>query len=132
VCNAFLERWSVDSEVETRVAILHSLLSSRILKDRPTVFLDLLAEGLNDYTTTARGDEGSLVRFQTLKAIAVLWGDIGHPTGQADWVEASVRKLIFNILRLSAEKLDRVRRVAKDVVALLMSERWVSFFLFPE
>ncbi|KAF3072537.1 Tubulin-specific chaperone D [Trichoderma lentiforme] len=122
VCNAFLERWIVDTEVETRVAILHSLLSSRILKDRPTVFLDLLAEGLNDYTTTARGDEGSLVRFQTLKAIAVLWGDIGHPTTQADWVEASVRKLIYNIMRLSAEKLDRVRRVAKDVVALLMSE----------
>ncbi|UKZ47271.1 hypothetical protein TrVGV298_001488 [Trichoderma virens] len=126
VCAAFLERWSVDSEVETRVAILHSLLSSRILKDRPTVFLDLLAEGLNDYTTTARGDEGSLVRFQTLKAIAVLWGDIGHPTTQADWVEASVRKLIYNILRLSAEKLDRVRRVAKDVIALLMSESSVD------
>ncbi|KAL6698164.1 tubulin folding cofactor D C terminal domain-containing protein [Trichoderma pleuroticola] len=126
VCNAFLERWSVDSEVETRVAILHSLLSSRILKDRPTVFLDLLAEGLNDYTTTARGDEGSLVRFQTLKAIAVLWGDVGHPTTRADWVEASVRKLIYNILRLSAEKLDRVRRVAKDVVALLMSESSVD------
>ncbi|KAL7937971.1 tubulin folding cofactor D C terminal domain-containing protein [Trichoderma chlorosporum] len=126
VCSAFLERWSVDSEIETRIAILHSLLNSRILKDRPTVFLDLLAEGLNDYTTTARGDEGSLVRFQTLKAIAVLWGDIGHPTTQADWVEASVRKLIYNILRLSAEKLDRVRRVAKDVIALLMSENSVD------
>ncbi|KAM0249211.1 hypothetical protein ACHAQJ_009117 [Trichoderma viride] len=123
VCAAFLERWSVDSEVETRVSILHSLLSGRILRDRPTVFLNLLADGLNDYTTTARGDEGSLVRFQTLKAIKVLWGDIGRPAAQADWIEASVRKLIHNILRLSAEKLDRVRRVAKDVVALLMTEK---------
>lgn len=124
VCAAFLERWRVDAEVDTRVAILQSLLSSRILRDRPTVFLDLLAEGLNDYTTTARGDEGSLVRFQTLKAITVLWADIGHPdaTTRADWIEASVRTLIYNILRLSAEKLDRVRRVAKDVVALLMRE----------
>ncbi|KAH6607576.1 tubulin cofactor d [Trichoderma cornu-damae] len=122
VCAAFLERWRVDGEVETRVAILHSLLSSRILRDRPTAFLDLLAEGLDDYTTTARGDEGSLVRFQALKAITVLWGGIGHATTRADWEETSVRKLIYNILRLSAEKLDRVRRVAKDVVALLMAE----------
>ncbi|TFB03782.1 Tubulin-specific chaperone D [Trichoderma ghanense] len=122
VSSAFLERWRVDSEVETRVAILHSLLSSRILKDRPTVFLNLLAEGLNDYTTTARGDEGSLVRFQTLKAIHVLWEDIGDSTTRMNWVDVSVRKLIYNILRLSAEKLDRVRRVAKDVVALLMTE----------
>ncbi|KAL7899370.1 tubulin folding cofactor D C terminal domain-containing protein [Trichoderma sp. SZMC 28014] len=122
VCAAFLERWSVDSAIETRVSILHSLLSSRILSDKPTVFLDLLADGLNDYTTTARGDEGSLVRFQTLKAIAVLWGDIGRPAIHGDWVAASVRKLIHNILRLSAEKLDRVRRVAKDVIALLMNE----------
>ncbi|RFU77849.1 tubulin cofactor d [Trichoderma arundinaceum] len=126
VCSAFLKRWSVDTEVETRVAVLHSLLSSRILRDRPTVFLDLLAEGLNDYTTTARGDEGSLVRFQTLKAIKVLWGEIGHPAAQADWIETSVRKLINNVLRLSAEKLDRVRRVAKDVVALLMTEHHVD------
>ncbi|KAL6881200.1 tubulin cofactor D [Trichoderma novae-zelandiae] len=122
VSAAFLERWRVDNGIETRVAILHSLLSSRILKDRPTVFLDLLAEGLNDYTTTARGDEGSLVRFQTLKAIHVLWGDVGDTTTRAHWVEVSVRKLIYNILRLSAEKLDRVRRVAKDVVALLMTD----------
>ncbi|KAL7789058.1 tubulin folding cofactor D C terminal domain-containing protein [Trichoderma ceciliae] len=126
VCAAFLERWRVDGEIETRVAILHSLLSSRILRDRPTVFLDLLADGLNDYTTTARGDEGSLVRFQTLKAIKVLWGEIGQPTAQADWIEASVRKLIYSILRLSAEKLDRVRRVAKDVVALLMTDNHVD------
>ncbi|EHK43261.1 hypothetical protein TRIATDRAFT_130872 [Trichoderma atroviride IMI 206040] len=121
-CAAFLERWSVDGEIGTRVSILQSLLSSRILSDKPAVFLDLLADGLNDYTTTARGDEGSLVRFQTLKAIAVLWGDIGRPAAQGDWVAASVRKLIHNILRLSAEKLDRVRRVAKDVIALLMNE----------
>ncbi|PTB70736.1 tubulin cofactor D [Trichoderma citrinoviride] len=122
VSAAFLDRWKVDSEIETRVAILQSLLSSRILKDRPTLFLDLLAEGLNDYTTTARGDEGSLVRFQTLKAINVLWEDIGDATTWADWAEVSVRKLIYYVLRLSAEKLDRVRRVAKDVVALLMTE----------
>ncbi|KAL7823045.1 tubulin cofactor D [Trichoderma gracile] len=122
VSSAFLERWRVDSAVETRVAILHSLLSSRILKDRPTVFLNLLAEGLNDYTTTARGDEGSLVRFQTLKAIHVLWEDIGDSGVQTNWMEMSIRKLIYNVLRLSAEKLDRVRGVAKEVVALLMTE----------
>ncbi|KAK5998630.1 Tubulin-specific chaperone D-like protein [Cladobotryum mycophilum] len=127
VCKAFLDRWNTDKEIETRVALLQSILRSRILKDKPTVFLDLLEDGLNNYTVTARGDEGSLVRVQTLKAIKVLWTDIGASSDE-QWVGASVQKLIYSILRLSAEKLDRVRREAKDVVALLLSESHVERF----
>lgn len=126
-CAAFLERWGADTEIETRVAILQSLIRSRILKDKPSVFLDLLANGLNDYTTTARGDVGSQVRVQALKAIAILWQDISESDarGEKSWVEDSVQKLVHSTLRLAAEKLDRVRREAQAVVALIMKKEYV-------
>ncbi|KOS18367.1 Tubulin-specific chaperone D [Escovopsis weberi] len=119
VCRAFLQRWDADKDIETRVALLQSLVRGRMLRDRPRVFLDLLEEGLNNYTTTARGDEGSLVRVQALRAVQVLWADLAR---EPTWAAMSVRKLLFSVLRLSAEKLDRVRREAKEVVALLLTD----------
>lgn len=120
VCGALLGRWAADQEVETRVAILQSLARSHILSDKPLVFLDVLADGLNDYTTTARGDVGSLVRLQALKAVQVLWQDIRKPAGEVPWVEASLKALFYSVLRLSAEKLDRVRPEAQVALSLAM------------
>ncbi|RSM01454.1 hypothetical protein CEP52_008543 [Fusarium oligoseptatum] len=93
---ALLERWEWDTEVESRVAILQSLTQSRILRDKPMIFLDLIAEGLNDYTTNARGDVGSH---------GILFGPF-----------------FFSTLRLSAEKLDRVRPEAQAAIALVLKE----------
>lgn len=122
VSDTILGRWSVDQDVETRVAILQALTRSRVLHDKPLVFLDLLADGLNDYTTTARGDVGSHVRVQALKAVNALWQYINE-TGNADgWVEKSVKVLFFDTLRLAAEKLDRIRPEAQAAIALLLSK----------
>ncbi|KAH6895618.1 tubulin folding cofactor D C terminal-domain-containing protein [Thelonectria olida] len=119
---AILERWNWDKEVDTRVAILQSLTQSRILHDKPMEFLGLIADGLNDYTTNARGDVGSHVRVQALRAVRTLWNKLSEMVTKDEWVEASVRALFFSTLRLSAEKLDRVRPEAQAAVALALKE----------
>ena len=119
VCAAFLERWSSDSTIETRVSILQSLVRSQLLLSKLEVFLDLLADGLNDYTTTARGDEGSHVRVQALRAVKGVW-ELSREA-----MQASAGRLLPSILRLSTEKLDRVRPEAQAVVSLVMTPKYV-------
>ncbi|KAF5022270.1 hypothetical protein F66182_5709 [Fusarium sp. NRRL 66182] len=119
---AILERWAWDNEVETRVAILQSLTQSSVLHNKPWAFLQLITEGLNDYTTNARGDVGSHVRVQALKAVRALWNKVDEAVAQNEWGEASVQALFFSALRLSAEKLDRVRPEAQAAVALVLQE----------
>ena len=121
VCEAILGRWSEDTEVETRVAILQALTRNRILHDRPLDFLGVLSDGLNDYTTTARGDVGSHVRVQALRAVKELWGGIGDAPNDAGWMDESVRALFYSVLRLSAEKLDRIRPEAQAALSLTLT-----------
>lgn len=120
VCDALLQRWAADPDVETRIAILQSLTRSQVLVDRPLVFLGLLSDGLNDYTTTARGDIGSLVRMQALRAVRVLWQSVEGSNKDTPWFEESIRVLFYSTLRLSAEKLDRVRPEAQVAISILM------------
>lgn len=124
VSEAFLARWIADRQVETRVSILQSLIRARVLVTKPLSFLPLLLDGLNDYTINARGDVGSQVRIQALKATQVLWEGIGETTGTEDWVVQSVEKLFYRILRLSVEKLDRVRPEAQAVLSLVIQKRY--------
>ncbi|KAF4126635.1 tubulin-specific chaperone D [Geosmithia morbida] len=125
-CRALNRRWAVDDEVDTRVAILQALTRSRLLRDKPLVFLGVLSDGLNDYTTTARGDVGSHVRVQALKAVATLWGDDMRSKGE--WVGESVRALFYSTLRLSAEKLDRIRPEAQIAVSLVLDKEHTTAF----
>jgi hypothetical protein len=128
VSEAFLARWISDRQVETRVAILQSLIRARVLQNKPIEFLTLLVEGLNDYTTNARGDVGSQVRVQALKAAQGLWEGVGGVHNEDEWVVQSVQKLFYLTLCLSAEKLDRVRPEAQAALALLMREDEASVF----
>ncbi|KAH7179436.1 armadillo-type protein [Fusarium flagelliforme] len=125
-CQALLGRWAWDTEVDTRVAILQSLTQSSVLHNKPLTFLQLIAEGLNDYTTNARGDIGSHVRVHALRAVRTLWGKLDEVIDESEWAETSVRTLFFSALRLSAEKLDRVRPEAQTAVALILEERYVK------
>jgi len=118
VCDALLGRWAEDPDVETRVSILQALTRSQILQDNPLVFLDLIHDGLNDYTTTARGDVGSHVRVQALRAVRVLWKRLPGADDADEDLDASVKRLAYSVLRLSAEKLDRVRAEAQLALAL--------------
>ncbi|KAM5358224.1 hypothetical protein ACJZ2D_015479 [Fusarium nematophilum] len=125
---AILERWAWDDEVETRVAILQSLTQSSVLQNNPETFLGLITEGLNDYTTNARGDVGSHVRVQALRAVRALWSNLQEEARHGEWLEASVRALFFSALRLSAEKLDRVRPEAQAAVTLVLQKGYSKQF----
>ncbi|KAF9765274.1 hypothetical protein IL306_002448 [Fusarium sp. DS 682] len=121
-CQAILERWAWDSEIETRVAILQSLTQSSVLHNKPMIFLQMIAEGLNDYTTNARGDIGSHARVHALRAVKALWSKFGDDVVQGEWEGASLRALVFSVLRLSAEKLDRVRPEAQAAITLVLKD----------
>ncbi|KAF4823635.1 Tubulin-specific chaperone D [Colletotrichum siamense] len=129
VCNTVLARWAGDNDIDTRVAILQSLSQSVLLRDRAPVLLDLLAEGLNDYTTNARGDVGSHVRLEALRATKSLWKLAFAPeTTEVEWLPEAVSKLFLRILRLAAEKLDRVRTEAHAVLALTLDPSFAPTF----
>ncbi|KAL0471618.1 tubulin folding cofactor D C terminal domain-containing protein [Neurospora intermedia] len=118
MCSAFVERWKDDNDIETRVSILSSLSRSDILRENVDTFLELIAAGLDDYTTNARGDVGSLVRLQAIKATKFLWESLDRlPTNEAARV---VSALFLRILRLAAEKLDKVRAEAQTALALVL------------
>ncbi|KID92154.1 beta-tubulin cofactor d [Metarhizium guizhouense ARSEF 977] len=121
-CQALLDRWAKDDDIDMRVTLLQSLVRSRLLRAQANVFLSLLVDGLNDYTTNARGDVGSHTRVQALRAVWKLWGDEASPDAKSDVMNTSARELFPCILRLAAEKLDRVRPEAQAVVALMMKE----------
>ncbi|KAH0597317.1 hypothetical protein MHUMG1_04694 [Metarhizium humberi] len=128
-CQALLDRWAKDDDIDMRVTLLQSLVRSRLLRARASVFLSLLVDGLNDYTTNARGDVGSHTRVQALRAVWKLWGDEASPDAESDVMNKSARELFPCILRLAAEKLDRVRPEAQAVVALMMKESDSESFL---
>lgn len=116
-----ISRWTQDSDVETRVAILQSLVGRLILKERASDFLNIISDGLDDYTTNARGDIGSHVRLEAIKATKTLWEAKGDD-------KQVVSTLFPHILRLAAEKLDRVRVEAQSTLALLLHPSCVKPF----
>jgi hypothetical protein len=117
ICDAITERWRNDVWTDTRACILQSLTGSDLLKQNTEVFLELVAEGLDDYTTTAQGDVGSHVRFQAIRATKSLWETLGEDSaGKLQLVKG----LFLRILRLAAEKLDRVRAEAQAALAVVL------------
>ncbi|KAF1846786.1 uncharacterized protein K460DRAFT_417805 [Cucurbitaria berberidis CBS 394.84] len=62
---------------------------------------------LNDYTITERGDVGSLVRLEALNTVSTAWDtDILRDTN------GSSQHIYADVLRLSLEKLDKIRSKA--------------------
>ncbi|KAK0712255.1 tubulin folding cofactor D C terminal-domain-containing protein [Apiosordaria backusii] len=125
ICDSFVERWNTDPYTDVHVAVLQSLTRSNsksgLLRDNTDIFLPLIAEGLDDYTTTAQGDVGSMVRFQAIRATKALWTE--SPSGPL------VEGLILRILRLAAEKLDRVRAEAQVALSLILKPEYKTPFL---
>lgn len=121
ICDAITERWRTDMSTDTRVCIIQSLTGSDLLWQNTDVFLPLVTEGLNDYFTNARGDVGSLVRFEAIRATKSLWERLGEESD--DKVAPLVSGLFLCILRLAAEKLDRVRAEAQAALAVALRQR---------
>ncbi|KAF4592456.1 beta-tubulin cofactor d [Ophiocordyceps camponoti-floridani] len=131
ICEALVARWEVEDDIDTKVALLASLVSSRVVEARPQWFVGLLEQGLGDYTTNARGDVGSHVRVEALRALRALWKrPLGDDEDGKTEVMASLGKLLPRVLSLAAERLDRVRPEAQAALALALersqAERLVS------
>lgn len=119
-CEALLERWAQDPDVEVRVAILQSLIGTDVLRQNVDQLLGLISEGLNDYWTNARGDVGSHVRLQAIRATKYLWESARNHALGSSGAEKTVASLLLPILRLASEKLDRVRVEAQATLALAL------------
>lgn len=83
--------------------------SAADVKDRIASALHI---AMNDYTVTERGDVGSLVRLEALNAVRTA-GQAGLFRNQA--TEADLQ-IYSDVLRLSLEKLDKVRARAAAII----------------
>jgi tubulin-specific chaperone D len=125
ICNAILHRWQATSDIESKVIILQCLTRGSLLDSHASRFIKIIAESLDDYTTDGRGDIGSLVRAEALKAARIAfrsipWDDIKDENdGSEPWFRQldTFSTLYGKVLRLSAEKLDRVRIEAQQTLA---------------
>jgi tubulin-specific chaperone D len=120
------KRWSDFHEIEIRATILSCLADSSALHSHTADFVDMIGEGLDDYTTNARGDVGSLVRIEATKAAGAIWAD--HASLN-DAEKDAFNKLFGKILRAAAEKLDRVRIEGQKAVAFALNERPLAYGL---
>ncbi|KAG0649301.1 Tubulin-folding cofactor D [Hyphodiscus hymeniophilus] len=124
IMQAARTRWNLGHDIESRVAILQNLASSGACLSNLSQVTDMISEGLDDYTTDARGDVGSLVRTEALKAAAKVW--------KAMYEVAHEKLLLFDrlfpkVLRLAAEKLDKVRSEAQKTVNVALSMESTPF-----
>lgn len=115
--------WQKDITVDARVWILESLVEGDMLRYNVQPMLQLIAEALEDYTTDARGDVGSHARLHAIQATKHLWSLVaGLETGPAgEGSQAAASSLLLPIVRLGAEKLDKVRPEAQSTLSLALS-----------
>lgn len=125
ICGSLLERWAQDQDVTVREWILQSLIESEVLPHNQELLLRLILEGLEDYTTTARGDVGSHVRLQAIKATKHLWSLLARSDAESSASRTVASGLLLPMLRLAAEKLDRVRVEAQSTLALALRSEYV-------
>lgn len=79
---------------------------------------------LNDYTVNERGDVGSLVRFEALNTLEIGW-KLGIFVD-----EKTYSRLRGNVIRLSLEKLDKVRDRARWCLEAPMSPSYDLYLVF--
>ena len=108
--------WNRMNDIQSRVIVLQSLMKS-IFASRLD-FGDIILEGLDDYTTNARGDVGSLVRIEAVKIAGAIWKH--RITAWSDSERAVFNELVGKALRLGSEKLDRVRVEAQRSIGYLI------------
>ncbi|KAI1845807.1 hypothetical protein JX266_008172 [Neoarthrinium moseri] len=126
VIQAFKVRWESDKDTETRVAIIESLVGRDILRRQVLAFRSIISEGLDDYTTNARGDVGSHVRLAAIKATHTLWETSLSQDLSTEQFSTDVLIFFPKVLRLAAEKLDRVRIGAQAALGVLVASSYAD------
>lgn len=148
---AIRDQWAKAKTIEDRIVCLRALHepSESLLTEgfgrfgpidghaQARKFVTLVAEGLDDYTCDSRGDVGSLVRIESLKCAHKLFQGVRErykiKEAGKDWYRVEEGKkygvLFGKVLRLAAEKLDKVRTEAQKTLSVLATERngaWVE------
>lgn len=110
-----------DGEVELRVAGVRALGCGVVSREglRNGAVAGVLLRALDDYEVDSRGDVGSWARAEGIKAVVENWGGQGWGgvKGAAEW------EVVKRIVRLSAERLDRMRARACEAM-LKISADW--------
>ncbi|KAH8820117.1 tubulin folding cofactor D C terminal-domain-containing protein [Xylogone sp. PMI_703] len=118
ICDAIYHRWKTSQDIETHSAIL-SCISRRVPEARLDTISDMIIAGLDDYTTDSRGDVGSIVRIEAVKAAAQIWQPVKDMN---EMKKAFFNKVFGKVLRLATEKLDKVRIEGQQAVASVCRE----------
>lgn len=136
VCQTFIQRWNTSPDIESKVAVLQAMTQSCILNTHSSVLVGVISQGLDNYTTDARGDIGSLVRIEAVKAARMIlsfvpWDkvkDESESKAGAWYLDANTFGTIYGrIIRLAAEKLDNVRGEAQlTIVEACRTARYVT------
>ncbi|KAH8728677.1 tubulin folding cofactor D C terminal-domain-containing protein [Phaeosphaeriaceae sp. PMI808] len=110
--------------IEARTMALRALAilvgsSSQLEQGIESQITTALHIALNDYTITERGDVGSLVRIEALEAVRAGWA-AGILQPQASEIH---QRVYADVLRLSLEKLDKIRTIAARVLKANSSEQ---------
>ena len=100
--NASIVEWRVVGLQALRLTMPH--LAERTKRSDIDLLCSAVAAGLDDYTITERGDVGSLVRLQAIEVVTELWHSYNSILNEEQDIMIRAK-----ILRLSLEKLDRVR-----------------------
>ncbi|KAI9675943.1 MAG: hypothetical protein M1829_003181 [Trizodia sp. TS-e1964] len=105
IIDILVARTGSDAKVEYKVASLNSIksgiLSEKVLTNE---MVDMLRRCLDDYSSDSRGDIGSWVRIEAIDAVAKAW-----QMGLISLKSSVEEMLVSRVIRLSGEKLDKVR-----------------------
>lgn len=102
--NLIVESWKTTTNVDQRVILLKALNMGTVLQGDASDFMTMIMEGLDDYTTDTRGDVGSWVRLQAIRAT-----EICFKSPMRSFNDEMFLPLRDRIVRLAAEKFDKVR-----------------------
>ena len=119
--------------IEARTVALRALAvlkrdSTEFEADIESQITTALHIALNDYTITERGDVGSLVRIGALETVGA---GCATCTSQAEAREKH-QQVYADVVRLSLEKLDKIRAIAARVLKLLPAAQLVAICTTPE
>jgi hypothetical protein len=122
---AIHRRWVTD-DIEIRAPILSCLAKSSALLTHTNEFFDIVEAGIDDYTTNVRGDVGSLLRIEAVKAAGAIFKEIENCLD--DFNTERVRLLFSKALRLAVEKLDKIRTEAQMAISFSDVVWNIAFF----
>lgn len=93
----------------------------------PPLFIRIfaaLSRGLDDYTTDQRGDVGSWVRMAVIRGSTSLVRSILAEPEPQKWLNVQTyHGILSKVVKLAAERIDGVRKVAGEALGRLVAEK---------